>query len=331
MAAGSKPYGLVMAVPLLAPLVSPLPGLEPRRRGVLLLSFALPFFVWLVAIGWYNWMRHGSVLDFASAPYTATLAAPVNALGQFVSPGKGLLFYSPLALLGLLGIRRVWRSQRSVGLAILGSLMVATAAVSLPPYWTDEFWGPRYLVPVAWLLLLPLPWWATTQTRRRILVGTATLAVTVQLVGVLVPYSTYVRVTPPYNSLSRVQALSGLPYRPFGEANPLGHDTARWVPQLSPLLFQGELLASVLSETVGGPPLTVQYEPYFGVAARIDLRDGDEKFGASVPDLWWRGREATAKLFVLVLTMALVAAAAGLVRSLRANDEGPSPASRSHR
>ena len=59
-----------------------------------------------------------------------------------------------------------------------------TCIAASTTFWGDEVWGPRYIVPTAWALLVPIAWWADTALRRKVLVGVATLGVAVQIVGV---------------------------------------------------------------------------------------------------------------------------------------------------
>jgi hypothetical protein len=122
--------------------------------------------LFIALIAHHNWVRHGAIDDFGTAPYTVTGWAPVNFIGFLFSPGKGLAFYSPLIVLGLLGLQRLWRAERSLALTLIAMVVVGIALPSIPNYWTDETWGPRYVVPVAGLLLIPIAWWSTTRLRR---------------------------------------------------------------------------------------------------------------------------------------------------------------------
>jgi hypothetical protein len=150
-----------------------------------------------------------------------TLSAPFNAVRFFLSPGKGLLWYSPLVVLGSAGLFTLRRRDRQLALTLVVVVALGVAAVAVTPYWTDETWGPRYLLPVAWLLLVPIPWWATKRSRRRILGAVATIAVAVQLIGVIVPTAPVV---------DSAEALTGATlYQQRGPGQvadaPFGHDS----------------------------------------------------------------------------------------------------------
>jgi len=109
---------------------------------------------------WYNWLRFGSAFNSGhnGDPNTQLNGSLLGGFaGQLVSPGRGLIVFSPLVLLALLGWRRLWRIDPHVTLAaataIIGALLVHARLAN----WSGEdTWGPRYLVPVAGLALVPL-------------------------------------------------------------------------------------------------------------------------------------------------------------------------------
>jgi hypothetical protein len=286
------------------------PGLRVARRERLrrVGALLLPFLAWMAAMAWYNWSRLGSATETGNADYEQTLAAPLNAIGFLVSPGKGLVWYSPLVVLGVLGLVALWRRDRRLALTIAIVFVLGVVFVALTPHWTDETWGPRYLLPVAWLLLIPIPWWVTTRLRQRVLGTVAVLSVAVQLVAILVPYAQTVRST---------QALTGYPlYQQRGpgvvQDVPFGRDSVRWIPQLSPLLIQGSLVVSRIGQELGAPPITLRYEPFEGQPHKLVL---SERFAAEVGfvDLWWTDpRAGTSGWLAVVAALAALGSAAFL-------------------
>jgi hypothetical protein len=84
---------------------------------------------------------------------------PLAGLLSFaVSPGKGLLWYCPAAVLGLVGWLREWRRDRWLALAFFASAAAMTGFfASLTIFSGDPAWGPRYLTPVVALLWLTAP------------------------------------------------------------------------------------------------------------------------------------------------------------------------------
>jgi hypothetical protein len=182
------------------------------------------------------------------------------------------------------GLVPLWRRDRQLALTLVIVVALGVAAVAVTPYWTDETWGPRYLLPVAWLLLVPIPWWATNRSRRRILGVVAAIAVAAQLIAVTVPSGPVVE---------SAEALTGAPlYQQRGPGQvadaPFGHDSLRWIPQLSPLVIQTSVVASAVSQWVGGSPITLRYEPYEGRRRRVVLsQDYLSRAGFGRPDFWW--------------------------------------------
>jgi hypothetical protein len=301
-AVAAKPYALPAVLAILVVLM-PIRQAGGRRR----LAVVLPFAAWLVAVAWFNYSRLGNALKTGDASFEATLAAPLNVLGFLFSPGKSVFLYSPLVLIGALGLPAFWRAHRRVALAALLAFGLLMATCALAPFWSDETWGPRYLVPVAWLGLLPIPWFATSRARRRGLALVAVLAVGVQLVGVVVRYDQILKTEP---------AVVGSPVLQYPRVPvPLGRDSVRWVPQLSPLLIQSAMVVSRLGETVGASPITYSYRPYAGQPHSVTFTDGRR---ARLDFWWWQGD--TRSLIALVALMVGAYAALVLRRAAREAD-----------
>ncbi len=280
-AMATKPYALIAIVPIAILLWPAFASAERARRLRLCAAAAAPVLLWIVAIAWYNNYRFGGITNFGYTESSLTLSAPLNFLGLLFSPGKGLVFYSPLVVLGVLGVPRLWRADRSLTAALALFFVALTAVSAASKYWGDEVWGPRYIVPAAWTLLVPIAWWADSHLRRRVLGGVAALAIAVQLVGVAVSYTQYLPV---------VRALTGVPILRDREGVPLsripyGDDAFRWIPELSPLLIQTEgLISSQLLEPLGGGGLTVSYTPFEGQAHSVNFSDPKPRMPL---DFWW--------------------------------------------
>jgi hypothetical protein len=106
--------------------------------------------------------------------------------------------------------------------------------------------------------------------------------VVIQLVGVVAPYQTYAQI---YNRLTGVTLIQ--PERLEQSSGQFGRDPLRWIPDLSPLLVQGAVVASSASEALGGPAITLRYGPYEGVHRSVDLRHNAAVLGIHVADFWW--------------------------------------------
>jgi hypothetical protein len=305
-AAATKPYALVALVAIAVLLWPTFMTFDRRRRVELALAICLPVLAWFAAIAWYNWVRFGSPTNFGYQESSLTLSMPLNALGLLFSPGKGLIFYSPLVVLGALGLPRLWREDRALTAALLVLLAGLTCIAGASSYWGDEVWGPRYIVPAAWTLLVPIAWWADSRIRRKVLVGVAMLAFAGQVVAVSVQYARYVPI---------VQKLTGVPV--YGtrvgissERIPYGDDPTRWIPELSPLLLQTEsLISSQIISRFGGDGLHVTYDPFEGRSRTLNL--SDPSLHPEV-DFWWNGPFSTLGTHVAALLMFLISVTSGL-------------------
>jgi hypothetical protein len=104
------------------------------------------------------------IVDYTTNPQLSQ-SVPVRmiraALGLSISPYKGLLWYSPVLLLGLVGAVPFLRRRRWEGLAFLMILGALLLGYSRYNYWSGGVaWGSRYMLPaVPFLVLLAAPVW----------------------------------------------------------------------------------------------------------------------------------------------------------------------------
>jgi hypothetical protein len=299
--AATKPYSVITILPVAVLLLPSWLALDRRDRWRTLIAAAIPLLCWAAAIGWYNWLRFGSPTSFGYSEGALTLSAPLNFIGLLISPGKGLIFYSPLVVLGALGLPKLWRADRSATVSLVLLMFLMTCVAGLSRYWGDEVWGPRFLVSAAWTFLVPIAWWCDTALRKRVLVGVTVLAVGVQLVGAGAYYGGTVPVE---------QQLGGVPiytarYGADPEETPYGADPPRWIPQLSPLLLQTEgLISSQVLERVGVGPLTATYDPWEGPIHTVDFSNPAFRIA---PDFFWHELEPTTAARILASFFFLVA------------------------
>lgn len=93
--------------------------------------------------------------------------------GLWLSPSRGLLFYTPWLALGYLAARDLWRRWRTSAecrrLAIcLGAPVLSTTLLASYTYWHGGMSvGPRYLLSAAHFLLYPLAYWLKLPGSRR--------------------------------------------------------------------------------------------------------------------------------------------------------------------
>ncbi len=159
--------------------------------------FATPVALALAFSGWYNLVRFGGVLNDGHVHNAADQLVNdpwIGLMGILISPGKGLIWYCPVLVLALVALPRFYERQRAACV-----LSLAIAAGSVLPYiavrdwYGGDAWGPRFVLPVLPLLLLPaleLPAVLGESALRRIL---ATLVIAVSallaLAGQLVNYA----------------------------------------------------------------------------------------------------------------------------------------------
>ncbi len=312
-AAACKPYAGVVLIPIAILLWPSWRSLDRRSRLRLLIAATLPVLFWIAAIGWYNWFRFDSLTNFGYNESSLTLSMPLNVVGLLLSPGKGLIFYSPLVFLGALGIPRLWRHDRWLVASLLSFVALLTLIAGASTYWGDELWGPRYVVPAAWTLLVPIAWWCNTVVRKRVLIGVAVVAFAVQVVAVSAYYGQY---EPVAQQLTGVQMYTER-YGTSPEDLPFGIDPPRWIPELSPLLVQSEgLLSSEILERFGGDGLTLTYHPYEGRSRSVNLSQPGLR---TEVDFFWSMmlRTLAARVAALLLLLLAVASGYGLLRLTR--------------
>jgi 4-amino-4-deoxy-L-arabinose transferase-like glycosyltransferase len=157
---------------------------------------------------WLNVMRFGSPLNFGydykvdDVPFANPLY--IGAFGLLFSFNSGLIFYATPVVLGLVGIRRFTRQfPREVVLFALTGLMILTIHSGWVHWAGLSDFGPRYLVPMIPLLLLPgveaFPGvWTHPREHRRalaVIAGISLLGMFEQSLGIIVSFRAYAELT----------------------------------------------------------------------------------------------------------------------------------------
>jgi hypothetical protein len=168
---------------------------ESRGRGRRLVQWALlaglPVTAALLVTLYYNQVRFGNPFD------TGYLRDQTLGVGSFwsgltgllFSPGRSVVLYSPVVAAGLEELIAPNRRDRGTRLLLLGQFVVVLCFYASLTNWDGErSYGPRYLLPVVPLLVLPLAS-AAGGTRSRLLLTFVMVSVIVQLPGVLVDFS----------------------------------------------------------------------------------------------------------------------------------------------
>ncbi|CAG0946366.1 hypothetical protein ANRL1_02935 [Anaerolineae bacterium] len=129
--------------------------------------FLLPAFVFLVLQSFYAAARFGSpVVGLAGTKVNPVEwivmllggSKPVEAIiGLLFLPDKNLFLYSPPVLLVLFALPQWIRKQKAEALLFLSIIVIEIIAVVSRPDWDGgTWWGPRYLVQITPLLILPI-------------------------------------------------------------------------------------------------------------------------------------------------------------------------------
>ncbi|MFI5395284.1 MAG: hypothetical protein ACHQ9S_07090 [Candidatus Binatia bacterium] len=168
------------SVILAIPAVLLLLGQRPRRVRSILgrgLSFVLGSMPGIALVLWYNHLRFGS-------PFITRSETDLGAVGQLfvpwfstyhweamagltISPGKGVLWYSP-PLVGVVLLAAPLARRHCAAFAALGVYAVAGLMFfgRLTFWHSDWAWGPRYVAPLC-LAAAPLGWWLWQQLAQR--------------------------------------------------------------------------------------------------------------------------------------------------------------------
>jgi hypothetical protein len=141
----------------------------------------------------------------------------VGFLGQLISPGKGMFFYSPILVLAALAVPSFARKTPRAAFLVLGvGLTTLLPSSTLNDWYGGDAWGPRFVMcglPLLTVPLLEAPRLLDRSGARVLAVTLLGVSVLVQIAGVLVAYKA----------------------RPNPFAHVTGADSAFWDPRLSPV------------------------------------------------------------------------------------------------
>jgi hypothetical protein len=206
---------------------------------------ALAFAELLALALWHNHLKTGSILDSGYTIKEGVFSGDAGAAlyGFFLSTGKGMFFYSPPLLLGLLGLPTALRRHRAETVFLIAVMAVVVGFNAKFRAWHGDYcWGPRYLTPLAPLLFLcAFPWLPEALARgraklRRLSVrALVTAGALVQLLGASLYWDHYIRV------LITVKDAGGAPGW-FSDALSHGH----YIPLFSPISGHWWLLSHLI-------------------------------------------------------------------------------------
>lgn len=124
-----------------------------------LVAFAVPAAASLAIILSYNYLRFGSIFDdgHKNDPATALSGNAFEGIGGFlVSPARGIVFFAPVVLVAVTGWNRLRRGAPRIAWFSLAAFVATMLTYAKVQGWQGGFsWGPRFLIPVLPLAVLP--------------------------------------------------------------------------------------------------------------------------------------------------------------------------------
>ena len=164
-------------------------------------SFCIPVIIAGLLSLWWNWLRYGNIWE---SGYIETESFSANLLtgvfGLLIGPARGLIWYSPILVLALIGAWWFWRNRPWILGFVIALTVLYTLVYGKWYMWHGGFsWGPRFMVVLLpFLALLTGPvfiWIATRRTGASKWIAAMVVAllfflsVAVQWLGMLAPFS----------------------------------------------------------------------------------------------------------------------------------------------
>jgi hypothetical protein len=213
-----------------------------QRRGIDLAVLGAPIVAAVAVNLAYDLFRFHEALggQYKADPLGFSTPLAKGLFGLWLSPGVGLFVYTPILLFSVLAWRELYRRWPTEAVLILGLFLLRSAFFGR--YWAWEggaTWGPRHLVPLIPLLLVPI---AFLPRRKWLEVGAmalGTVGVLIQVLGQLVPYGLYYGTVVPelMTQLGYCQACLPFPGPQSQAVNALTDFDLRYVPLVVQLRY----------------------------------------------------------------------------------------------
>jgi hypothetical protein len=163
------------------------------------LALSVPVLAFLIFNQYMNFLRTGSWLSVGYNPgveFTADPSSIGTALvGNLISPGRGILMFFPLSVLGLAGIRSLARQDRLIAWVLILGIVSDLFLFAAWKDWTGGVsWGPRFFIPLMpYLTILAFMGYdslarVSCWLRRSLLIGLTAVGALVTLQGLLLDY-----------------------------------------------------------------------------------------------------------------------------------------------
>jgi hypothetical protein len=298
-------------------------GWRVSLRAVLLpgLQFSLPALATLGVVLWYNWVRYGVLLDAGygdgrDGAFSFSTPLLVGLYGLLFSTGKSLFLYNPVLAVSCLCWPRFHRRCPAVSWTVLALAVLMLVAHAKWWAWSGDWgWGPRLLVCLPALLLLPaaevVPWLtgsdgvssAGLKVRRAILGALMLASVAVQLPGLAIQPSHFIIYV-----ANEARVFGPGFYHP--ERWPIRDDglAQHFIPEFSPLVGHIWMFRCALAPD---DRALRQHPPWRSLNPRWVAADSNSSYFTH--NLWWLGawQYGAANRGQLALLAAALAAVGG--------------------
>lgn len=170
-------------------------GVRSHFRALSILSMWIA--IGLGAVMVYQWMIFGNPIASGYSERNAvSFSTPlfVGLYGLLLSSGKSFFLYAPVTVLFFMAARRFYEQFRAEFIFIVASSVVMLVFHAKFFSWAaDGSWGPRYLLPLIPLLVLPIGGLLDQKLCRRWFAALAILGGVIQLGGSAVYLGSYLR------------------------------------------------------------------------------------------------------------------------------------------
>ena len=157
-------------------------------------AYGIPVAAAGVVVLAHDWIRYGSILKTGYGASGMDFSFPFlrGLYGLLLSPAAGIFVFMPVMLLSVVGFPQFLQRYRGEALLLAG-LVGARLIFYASWYGWDggESWGPRFLVPILPLLVLPIAFLPAWVRPRFSLIALGGLSFLIQLLGQLVSYYSF--------------------------------------------------------------------------------------------------------------------------------------------
>lgn len=237
----------------------------------------IPMLVSSIIFFLYNYFRFGNIFEHGYKGGTSfPIPLYVGLFGLLLSPGKGLLFFAPIFVMGVAKVKAL-KEKFSPDVILWISLFVANLLLHAKyvAWGGDGSWGPRYMLPFIPLLILPageiLERGSTIA--KRICYGLIIVGIWIQLGGTTIYAGNYLR------------EIGEFPYTKNWD-DPEFLYKSHFIPNYSPIVGHWRMAFRNIGEHLRGeqPLLSVPVERHL---QRIPVEAQDQEKILHMLDYWF--------------------------------------------